>query len=105
MQGLLVFHPIEMKDKEPKKKASLLRALAFLQQFEIELRDPLQKVLRLSECAPTLLYLFLHLLGDGDLPNPPIPETHGKDPDRSVALSDGLPAKPATGFVAADHAA
>jgi len=94
-----------MKDKERKKKTLLPLALTFLEQLQIQLCDLLQYFLHLSECAQALLYLFLQLAGDGDLAHLAIAETDGENPNRPVALPLALLAKPATGLVAANHAA
>lgn len=76
-----------MKDKEHKKKTLRPLALAFLEQLQIHLRDLLQDLLHLSERTQTLLYLFLHLAGDGDLAHLAIAETDGENPNRPVAFA------------------
>ena len=80
-------------------------ALPFLEQLQIHLRDLLQYFLHLRECAQAFFYLFLHLAGDGELAHLPIAETDGQNPNRPVAFPLALLAKPATGFIAAHHAA
>src|SRR5882672_3797725 len=97
-----------MKDKAHKKKTLRpLRPLAlpFLEQLQIHLRDLLQYVLHPSERTQTLLYLFLHLAGDGDLAHLAIAETDGENPNRPVAFAFALLAKTTTGLIAAHHAA
>ena len=91
-----------MKDKKHKKTFPPL-ALPFLEQFQIDLGDLLQRLLCLSERAQTLFHLLLQFDGDGDLAHLPIAETHGENPNRSVAFA--LLTEPATGFIAAHHAA
>ena len=94
-----------MKDKEHKKKPLRPLALPFLEQLQIHLRDLLQYSLHLSERAQASLYLFLEFPGDGDLAHLPIAETDGENPNRPVAFPFALLAKPATGLIAANHAA
>lgn len=94
-----------MKDKEHKKRTLPPLALTFLQQFQIDLRDLLQNFLRLSERAQAFFHLFLQFDGDGDLAHLPIAETDGENPNRPVAFALALLAEPATGFIAAHHAA
>jgi hypothetical protein len=94
-----------MKDKEHKKKTLRPLALTLLEQLQIHLRDLLQYFLHLSERAEALLYLFLELTGDGDLAHLSIAKTDGENPNRPVAFSFAVLAKPATGLIAAHHAA
>jgi hypothetical protein len=94
-----------MKDKEHKKKTLRPLALPFLEQLQIHLRDLLQYFLHLSEGAQAFFYLSLQLAGDGDLAHLAIAETDGENPNRPVAFALALLAKPATGLVAAYHAA
>jgi hypothetical protein len=94
-----------MKDKGHKKKTLRPLALTFLEQLQIHLRDLLQHFLRLSERAQTFLDLFPQFVGDRDLAHFPIAEIHRENPNRSVAVALALLAKPATGLVAAHHAA
>ena len=75
-----------MKDKGHKKKILRQLALSFLQHFQIHLRDLLQQGLHLSERAQALLHLFFQLVGDGDLADLPVAETHGENPNRPVAF-------------------
>ena len=77
-------------------------ALAFLEQFQIDLRDLLQNFLRLSERAQAFFHVFLEFDGDGDLA---IAEADGENPDRPVAFALTLLAEPAAGLIAAHHAA
>ena len=94
-----------MKDKEHKKKTLPPLALPFLEQFQIDLRDLLQRLLCLSERAQVFFDLFLQFDGDGDLAHLAIAETDGENPNWPVALALALLAEPATGFIAAHHAA
>src|SRR6266568_5077388 len=94
-----------MKDKEHKKRTLWSLTLPFFEQLQIHLRDLLQYILRLSERTQTLLYFFLHLAGDGDLAHLAIAETDGENPNRPVAFALALLAEPATGLIAAHHAA
>jgi|SRR5580658_8655707 hypothetical protein len=94
-----------MKDKPHKKKTLRTLALPFLEQIQIHLRDLLEHLLHLSERTQPLLYLVLHLAGDGDLAHLSIAETDGENPNRPVAFPLGFFAKPAAGLVAAHHAA
>ena len=80
-------------------------ALAFLEQFQIDLRDLLQNFLRLSERAQAFFHLLLQFDGDGDLAHLAIAETDGKNPNRPVAFALVLLAESAAGFIAAHHAA
>ena len=92
-----------MKDKERKKKTLRPLALPFLEQFQIHLRDLLHHFLRLSERAQAFFHLFLEFDGNGDLAHLAIAETDGENPNRPVAFA--LLTEPATGFIAAHHAA
>jgi hypothetical protein len=94
-----------MKDKGHKKKTLRSLALTFFEQLQVHLRDLLEYLLQLSERTKALFYLFLQLAGDGDLPHLAIAETHRKNPNRPVTLPFALFAKPATGLIAAHHAA
>jgi hypothetical protein len=80
-------------------------ALPFLEQLQIYVRDLLQYFLQLSERAQAFLDLFLQLTGNRDLAHLAIAETDGENPNRPVAFALALLAEPATGFIAAHHAA
>src|SRR5712692_1046736 len=54
---------------------------------------------------PPALAFLLHLAGNGDLAHLPIPETDGENPNRPVTFPFALLARPATGLIAANHAA
>jgi hypothetical protein len=69
------------------------------------LRDLPQYLLHLSERMQGLLYLLLHLAGDGDLAHLTIAGTDGENPNRPVAFPSALLAKSSTGLIAAHHAA
>src|ERR1700730_18061056 len=94
-----------MKDKKYKKKTLQPLTLAFLEQLQIHLRDLLQYFLHLSEGAQAFFYLFLQLAGDRDLTHLTIAETDGKNPNRPVAFTLALLAKPAARCVAVHHPA
>ena len=94
-----------MKDKERKKKTLPLLALTFLQQFEIDLRDLLQNILRLSERTQAFFYLLLKFAGNRDLAHLAIAETDGENPNWPVAFALALLTKPAAGLIAAHHTA
>jgi hypothetical protein len=93
-----------MKDKKHKKKTLRSLAFPFLEQLQIHLCDLLQYFLRPSERTQTLLYLSLHLAGDGDLAHLAIAETDGENPNRPMALPFALLTKSAAGLIAAHHA-
>src|SRR5580704_9252242 len=94
-----------MKDKRYKKKTLRPLALTFLEQLQVHLRDLLQYLLQLGERTQALFYLFLQLAGNGDLAFLASAETHRENPNRPMALPFALLAKPATGLIAAHHAA
>jgi len=94
-----------MKDKKRKKKTLRPLTLPLLEQLQIQPRDLLQHFLRLSKRAQALFYLFPQFVGNRDLAHLPIAEIHGENPDRPVAFALALLAKPATGLIAAHHAA
>jgi hypothetical protein len=94
-----------MKDKKHKKKTLRPLALPFLEQLQIHLRDLLEYILHLGECALAFFYLFLHLAGDWDLAHLAIAETDGENPNRPVAFAFAPLAKAATGLIAVHHAA
>jgi len=83
----------------------LLLALALLEQLLIHLRDLLDYILHQSERAQAFFYLFLWLAGDGDLTHLATAETHGENPNRSVAFPFALLAKPAAGLITTHHTA
>jgi hypothetical protein len=94
-----------MKDKEHKKKTLRPLALPFLEQLQIQLRDLLQDFLCLSKRAQAFIHLFPQFVGDRDLAHLPIADTYREDPNRPVAFTLALLAKPAAGLIAAHHAA
>src|ERR1700690_72058 len=91
--------------KDTKRKKRLPPPLAFLEQVHVQRGNLFEKFLHPRKGAQTLFHLWFQFGRNGDLAHTPIPQTDGENPDGPVALPGSFFAIPATGLIAAHHAA